>query len=174
MQARAKDHALILQEGIDDDIEEIATLRAFFQSSKHEIDRDEFAKFTDYLLHDRPPLLALSWLPRVTRGQRAAFELMARAAIPGYRIAAIGPNRELVVSPDHDEYFPVLYSSHEQPDSRVLGIDLNDGGIRQRTLERARDGDQLATSPNLQLFDAVGATERLSGPAAGLRPGPAA
>jgi diguanylate cyclase (GGDEF)-like protein len=156
LQARAKDHALILQEGIDDFVDEIATLRAFFQSSKHEIDRQEFAKFTEYLLHDRPPILALSWIPRVSRDQRAAHELAARAAIPDYRIAAIAPDRTLVTSPDHDEYFPVLYSSHEQPDSRVLGLDLNDGGIRQRTLERARDGDQLATSPNLQLFEAVG------------------
>ena len=65
LQARARDHALILQEGIDDDIEEIATLRAFFQSSKHAIDRQEFARFTEYLLHDRPPVLALSWIPRV-------------------------------------------------------------------------------------------------------------
>jgi diguanylate cyclase (GGDEF)-like protein len=156
LQARAKDHALILQEGINDYVEEIATLRAFFQSSKHEIDREEFAKFTDYLLHDRPPILALSWLPRVTRDQRAAHERAARAAIPGYRIAAVTPDRKLVPSPEHDEYFPVLYSSHEQPDSRVLGLDLNDGGIRQQTLERARDGDELATSPNLELFDGVG------------------
>jgi diguanylate cyclase (GGDEF)-like protein len=156
LQARAKDHALILQEGINDYVEEIATLRAFFQSSKHEIDREEFAKFTDYLLHDRPPILALSWLPRVTRDQRAALELAARDAIPGYRIAAVTPDGKLVTSPEHDEYFPVLYSSHEQPDSRVLGLDLNDGGIRQQTLERARDGDQLAASPNLELFDGVG------------------
>jgi diguanylate cyclase (GGDEF)-like protein len=156
LQARAKDHALSLQEGIDDYVEEIATLRAFFQSSKHEIDRQEFASFTEYLLHDRPPILALSWLPRVTRDQRAAFELAARAEIPGYRITAIAPDRTLVASPGHDEYFPVLYSSHEQPDSRALGLDLNDGGIRQQTLERARDGDQLATSPNLELFEGVG------------------
>jgi diguanylate cyclase (GGDEF)-like protein len=156
LQARAQDHALILQEGIDDDVAEIATLRAFFQSSAHAIDRQEFAKFTEYLLHDRPPILALSWIPRVTRDQRAAFELAARTAIPGYRIAAIAPDRRLVTSPEHDEYFPILYSSHEQADSRVLGIDLNDGGIRQQTLERARDVDQLATSPNLQLLEGVG------------------
>jgi diguanylate cyclase (GGDEF)-like protein len=156
LQARAKDHALILQEGIDDYVEEIATLRAFFQSSEHQIDRQEFARFTEYLLHDRPPILALSWIPRVTRDHRAALELAAGAAIPGYRIAAIAPDGKLVPSPEHDEYFPVLYSSHEQPDSRVLGLDLNDGGIRQRALEQARDGDQLATSANLELFYGVG------------------
>jgi diguanylate cyclase (GGDEF)-like protein len=156
LQARAKDHALILQEGINDYVEEIATLRAYFQSSAHVIDRQEFASFTNYLLHDRPAILAFAWIPRVTRDQRAAHELAARAAISGYRIASVMPDRGLVTSPDHDEYFPVFYSSHEQPDSRVLGLDLNDGGIRQQTLERARDGDRLATSPNLELFDAVG------------------
>jgi diguanylate cyclase (GGDEF)-like protein/PAS domain S-box-containing protein len=156
LQARAKGHALVLQEGINDYVEEIATLRAYFQSSARAIDRREFASFTDHLLHDRPAILALAWIPRVTRDQRTAHELAARAAIPGYRIAAVMPDRKLVTSPEHDEYFPVFYSSHEQPDSRVLGLDLNDGGIRQQTLERARDGDRLATSPNLELFDGVG------------------
>jgi diguanylate cyclase (GGDEF)-like protein/PAS domain S-box-containing protein len=156
LQARAKDHALILQAGIHDYVEEIAALRAFFQSSERAINRREFADFTGYLLHDRPAILAFSWLPRVTREERAAHELAAKATIPGYRIASISPDGKLAPAPDHDEYFPVLYSSHEGLDSPVFGLDLNDGGARQQTLERARDSDRPATSPNLQLYAGVG------------------
>jgi diguanylate cyclase (GGDEF)-like protein/PAS domain S-box-containing protein len=157
LQARANDHALILQAGINDYIEEIAALRAFFQSSERAINRQEFGSFTEYLRHGRPAILAFSWLPRVTRAERVAHELAARAEIPGYRIASIAPDGRLVPALDHDEYFPVLYSSHEGPDSPVLGLDVNDGGARQQTLERARDANRPATSPNLQLFaDVVG------------------
>src|SRR5258708_4732322 len=74
LQTRAKGHELILQEGIDDYLEEIAALRAFFQSSERVVSRREFASFTEYLLHDRPAILAFSWIPRVTREQRAAHD----------------------------------------------------------------------------------------------------
>ena len=38
----------------------------------------------------------------------------------------------------------------------VYGLDLNDGGGRQKTLERARDGARMATSPHLTLVDGIG------------------
>jgi diguanylate cyclase (GGDEF)-like protein len=59
-------------------------------------------------------------------------------------------------SPDRSEYFPVFYAATEARDSRVYGLDLNDGGVRQQTLERARDGDRLAVSPHFTLQRAAG------------------
>jgi diguanylate cyclase (GGDEF)-like protein/PAS domain S-box-containing protein len=155
--ARANRNLLILQNGIDNQVAVIAALRALFQSSEHDTNRREFANFTDFLLDGRSAILALSWLPRVTREQRSAFELAAvRNGLPGYHITTIEPAGTLAPAGDHDEYFPVLYSSRESPGSRVYGLDLNDGGLRQQTLERARDGDRMATSPAFVLHSGAG------------------
>jgi diguanylate cyclase (GGDEF)-like protein/PAS domain S-box-containing protein len=158
--ARANRNLLILQNGIDNHVAVIAALRALFQSSEHDTNRREFANFTDFLLDGRSAILALSWLPRVTRGQRPAFELAAvRNGLPGYHITTVEPAGTLAPAGDHDEYFPVLYSSRASPGSPVYGLDLNDGGLRQQTLERARDGDRMATSPAFVLHSA-GAGDR--------------
>jgi diguanylate cyclase (GGDEF)-like protein len=155
--ARANRNLLILQSGIDDYVAVIAALRALFQSSEHDTNRREFANFTDFLLNGRSAILALSWLPRVARDQRSAFELAAvRNGLPGYRITTVEPAGTLAPADDHDEYFPVLYSSRESPGSPVYGLDLNDGGLRQQTLERARDGDRMATSPAFLLHSGAG------------------
>ena len=51
---------------------------------------------------------------------------------------------------------PVFYTATEGPGSRVYGLDLNDGGLRQNTLERARDTDSIATSPAFTLQSGTG------------------
>jgi diguanylate cyclase (GGDEF)-like protein len=155
--AQANRNLLILQSGIDSYVAVAEALRALFQSSEHDINRREFANFTAFLLNGRSAILALSWLPRVTRDQRAAFELAAaRSGPPGYHITAVTPDGTLAPAGDQDEYFPMLYSSRESLESPVYGIDLNDGGLRQQTLERARDGDRIATSPTFVLHSGAG------------------
>jgi diguanylate cyclase (GGDEF)-like protein len=154
---RANRNLLILQNGIDNYVAVIVALRALFQSSEHDTNRREFANFTDFLLNGRSAILALSWLPRVTRDQRTAFELTAaRSGLPGYHITTVEPDGTLAPAADQNEYFPILYSSHESIGSPVYGLDLNDGGLRQQTLERARDGDRMATSPTFVLHSGAG------------------
>jgi CHASE1-domain containing sensor protein len=155
--ARANSNLLILQNGIDNNVAVIEALRAVFQSTEHDTNRREFANFTEFLLNGRSAILALSWLPRVTRDQRSGFELAAvRNGLPGYHITTVAPDGTLAPAGDQDEYFPILYSSRESPDSQVYGIDLNDGGLRQQTLERARDGHRTATSPTFVLYSGAG------------------
>jgi diguanylate cyclase (GGDEF)-like protein len=155
--ARANRNLLILQNGIDNYVAVIEALRALLQSSEHETSRREFANVTEFLLNGRSAILALSWLPRVTRDQRSAFELAALGnGLSGYHITTVASDGTLAPAGDQDEYFPILYSSRESLGSPVYGIDLNDGGLRQQTLERARDGDRTATSPTFVLQNGAG------------------
>lgn len=154
--ARADSHLLILQGGVNTYLNRIGALRALYTSDAN-ISRTEFQTFSDELLRGQAAILAVSWVPRVSHAQRAAFELAAiRAGLPGYRITTASANGDLVPSPEQSEYFPVLYSSREKPGSRIYGLNLNDGGLRQQTLERARDADQLATSENFMLHSGEG------------------
>jgi CHASE domain len=133
--ARAGDHFLVLQNGIDQYINDISALRAAFQAFEHGIGRREFQSFSDQLLHEQTAIFAASWIPRVTRDQRPAHELeAARDGLSGYGIKSAAADGSLSTAEEASEYFPIFYSSREIPGSSVYGIDLNDGGLRQRWL----------------------------------------
>jgi diguanylate cyclase (GGDEF)-like protein len=156
LEGRASSHALTLQNGINEHMDEIAALQALFQSDG-EVSRTEFAAFTKIILQDKPAILAVSWIPRVMQGERKAHERAAqRDGVAGYRIKSVANDGRLVSANEKSDYFPVLYSSREPLNSPVYGLDLYDGGLRQRTLERARDTGAIATSPNFLLHSGDG------------------
>ena len=111
----ASNRTLVLQGGIDHYLNLLDVLRAFFNASEDGISRDEFNAFAGELLNGRKAILALSWIPRVTRDERARHELTgAREGIAGYRISIVGPDGRLLPAPEKDEYFPVFYSKELQ------------------------------------------------------------
>jgi diguanylate cyclase (GGDEF)-like protein len=158
LDARAREQCLVLRNGINAYLSKVDALRAFYDASEA-VTREEFATFARGILRDQsaiPAVPAVSWIPRVTRAERAAHELAAdRDGLSGYQIRSVGPDGRLSRSPDNNEYFPVFYSSSEGRGS-VYGINLNDGGSRQRALERARDGNLMATSRYFQLHSGAG------------------
>jgi diguanylate cyclase (GGDEF)-like protein len=156
LRERADNYALLLQYGINEELKTLAGLRALFQSSQHEISRQEFEDFTDLVLRDNPAIQSLSWVPRVARTERDALELgAARDGVAGYHIKSLTP-KGLVRSGEREEYFPILYSSTAEATSPIYGLDLGSEPIRRSTLERARDGDQPATSSTFRLPTEVG------------------
>jgi diguanylate cyclase (GGDEF)-like protein len=153
---RANSHALILQSGINHYTDKIAALRDLFESSDREVRRGQFTNFAKFLLRDQNAILSVTWVPRISRDERIAHELAAaRDGLSGYRITSVGLDGTLARSVEMDEYFPIYYSAHAISGDPVYGLNLNDGGLRQRTLERARDDDQMATSPNIVLPESL-------------------
>jgi diguanylate cyclase (GGDEF)-like protein/PAS domain S-box-containing protein len=155
LSARAHSHALVLQSEIGDHMAKLTALRALFEASDRAISRAEFTSFSQSLLHGETAILAVSWIPRVAHSQRDAHELAAAAeGLTGYRIKSARPGEGMAgmaPSAAMPEYFPMFYSSREQLASPVYGLDLRDGGLRQETLERARDEDRLAASRSFTL-----------------------
>ena len=128
-------------------------LRSFDEN----VSRAQFEQFTKQLMNDQTAILGMSWIPRVTRDQRVAHERAAVLdGIPGYRIRSVAPDGSMAPSPEKSEYFPVLYTVTEEPRSSVYGLDLNDGGMRQQTLEHARDSNAISTSPVFTLQSGTG------------------
>jgi len=156
LETHASSHALALQYGMNEYIEELDALQALFQSNS-EVSRREFSAFSEIVLRHEPATLAVSWIPRVTREQRVAHErAAAREGLADYRIKSVAADGGLVPAPDKSEYFPVLYSSKEPLGSSAYGLDLNDGGFGKQTLDRARDEGAVATSPNFLLHSGKG------------------
>jgi diguanylate cyclase (GGDEF)-like protein len=157
LSSRAEGHALNLQVGIFSYLRKVSSLRALFESSDGSVSRAQFDKFTQQIMNDQNAILGMSWIPRVAQDQRAAHERAAVLdGIPDYRIKSVASDGSMAPSPEKNEYFPVYYSASEAPRSPVYGLDLNDGDVRQRTLERARDRDAIATSPMFTLQSGTG------------------
>jgi diguanylate cyclase (GGDEF)-like protein len=157
LSARANSNSLILQNGIDQYLAKVAALRALYESADSTVSRREFKTFSEFLLRDQTAILAVSWIPRITRANRVAHELAAaREGVPGYQINSITADGSLAPSAAADEYFPIFYTTSESSGSPVYGLNLSDGGVRQQALERARDLDQLASTPNFALHGGVG------------------
>lgn len=157
--AVAQDHIRTLQTGIDGYIDRLIALRALFNAEDYAdgVTRSEFEIFARELMQDRPGLLSMSWAPRVSANERAAHEESARRdGIFEYRIADIDANgKKVSPAPVRTEYFPVFYSTLPNG-SQVYGIDMQDGGIRQKPIETARDNDAVAASDNFRLMDGFG------------------
>jgi diguanylate cyclase (GGDEF)-like protein/PAS domain S-box-containing protein len=151
LETAVANHALVLQSGMDDYLNKVVAGRALFESSGP-VTRQAFSVFGNSILQNQAPMRDVNWIARITRDEREATELAARRdGLPGFRITSVASDGRLVPAPEKDEYFPELYTAKEPPDSPVYGLDLYDGGFRQRTLERARDSGEMATSDSFVL-----------------------
>jgi diguanylate cyclase (GGDEF)-like protein len=151
--ARASNYEQTLQFGINNYMRRVAALRALFESTK--VSRELFEKFSTQVLSGQSAMRGMSWVPRVTREERNAHERAAVVdGLSDYQIKSLTADGVLASAPERQEYFPMFYAVSGP--RGVYGLDLNDGGARQRTLERARDGALLATSPHLTLVNGVG------------------
>jgi diguanylate cyclase (GGDEF)-like protein len=157
LSSRAEGHALNLQVGFNSYLRKVSGLRGLFESSDDNVSRAQFGKFTKQLMSDQKAILGMSWIPRVARDQRVAHEGAAVLdGITGYRIKSVALDGSMAPSPERNEYFPVYYTASEAPRSPVYGLDLQDGGVRQQTLDQARDSDAMATSPMFTLQSGTG------------------
>jgi hypothetical protein len=105
-----------------------------------------------------PSLLGrISWCPHVNRDERAEFERRQRErGLVDYSIktwAMTGPSSP---SPERDEFFPVLYSTTASKLPATLGMDLNSEPARSQAIQRARDGNMMATAQNVLLRNPIG------------------
>ncbi len=151
--ARASNYDQTLQFGINMYMRRVAALRSLFESTN--VSRELFEKFSKQVLSGQSAMRGMSWVPRVPHEAREAHERAAAAdGLPDYQIKSLTAEGVLTSAPYRHEYFPMFYAVSGP--RAVYGLDLNDGGGRQKTLERARDGARMATSPHLTLLDGIG------------------
>lgn len=152
LNAMANNHRQILDDGFRKYEDKIVAVRALLDSANHEIARKEFEVFANELITDTGAIEALSWVPRIGRGDRAAFELgTVKDGFAGYRITTLNPDGKPVTAEERDEYFPILYSTVASRAAPIYGLDLGSDSVRRQILERARDTDDFSSTPILEL-----------------------
>ena len=146
-----------MQNGVNEYLGRLVTLRALFESANEEVTRSEFEVFGSRLFENHAGVLRVSWLPKVYRKERAEFEAAAiNDGVPAYHFKSLA-NGAVSAAPENGFYFPIYFST-ERKTSTVYGMDYSTDPIRWATLERARDTDTVAVVPT-RLFknDNVGA-----------------
>ncbi len=137
----AETQAITIQNGVNEYVGRLMTLRTLFESANEDITRSEYETFSQRLFEDHPGLIRVAWVPRVERRERADYEAAAVAdGLSGYRIKSFADGAPV---PEQDEYFPVYFST-EPKTSVVYGLDYWTFPERRATLERARDNDLVA------------------------------
>src|SRR6201994_26770 len=135
-----------MQNGVNEYLGRLVTLRALFESANDDVTRSEFEVFGSRLFENHPGVLRVNWLPKVYRKERAEFESEAiNDGIPAYHFKSLASG-VVSVAPENEFYFPIYFST-ERKISPVYGADYSTNPIRWATLERARDTDAVAVSP---------------------------
>ncbi len=155
-EAGAKNQAIILQNGVNEYLTRLMTLRTLFESANDEITRHEFEAFSRRLFEDRHGILNIHWVPKVRGNERIQYEKLAIAdGISGYRFQSAAPDGARTSAPVSNVYYPVFYSTQPKT-SAFYGTDFGSHVERRATLERARDDDSIAALPSTALFTKLG------------------
>ena len=156
LDAVTESHVLALQNGLNEYLNKLVSLRAFFEASR-EVTRAEFEHFAGRMLANEGAIQNFSWVARVTRAERAKFERDAqREGFTDYHIKTVGPDDQISISAEKDEYLPVYYSTVKSKLSPIYGIDLGSEPVIRERLDRARDLDELSAVPDFILHSVAG------------------
>jgi len=150
----AENQAITIQNGINDYVGRLITLRTLFESANEDITRSEYETFSQRLFQGHPGLLRVAWVPRISHRERPEYEAAASAdGVSGYQIKRFADG---AAAPLADEYFPVYFST-EPKTSVVYGLDYWTSPERRAVLERARDNDQVVVL-RIRLYETVHGT----------------
>jgi diguanylate cyclase (GGDEF)-like protein len=142
----AENHAMVLQNGLNERVNRLRAVRALFDSSEAPVTRAGFEAFVRPLLVEDTAITTLSWVPRVSRNERADYELAAVSqGIPNYQIKMMAEDGTMLPSPERSEYYPIFYGTVPKT-SPLYGLDLRSEPAKLAEMEQARDVDRLGFS----------------------------
>ena len=152
--SEARDRLRIINSGLSDATDLLWSMRAYLETMRHPVSRDEYVAFSSALRSRVVGLRDTGWAPRVTAAGRDTFERDVRAAgIPDFQIVERGADGKMVRAAEREEYFPVVYSDPSEINRPILGFDLASERIRKDVLDRARTTDRPAATPPLRLMN---------------------
>lgn len=141
------------QKSLDQNIEVLLSLQAFFLSSTP-VDRHQFHYFVEGALARHPDIVALNWAPRITGQQRDLFEQEIRqqnsSAIGIYQTNASAKERQ--PSPEMPVYLPIEYSEPLHDNLAILGLNIISRPPLVETLKKVYQQRQIQTTSPLALL----------------------
>jgi diguanylate cyclase (GGDEF)-like protein len=145
-----------MQNGVNEYLGRLLTLRTLFESANEDVTRSEFEVFGSRLFEGHPGVLRVGWLPKVYRKERAEYEAAAvNDGVPAFHFKSLSADRIISIAAEDEFYFPIFFST-EPKTSPVYGMDYSTDPVRWAQLERARDNDAVAVAPTRLYQDEKG------------------
>lgn len=175
----ASSYADYIETGFQLRIEEINSVKRYFQASKN-VSREEFNLFTGSLL-DRPGgFKALLWVPAVAPHEKHGLEVRTSQELgKSYRIKGFHPHKKMnmhaaeqhknaqknaqkttpatatkphALKPSLAYYTPVLFAEPAHKNQHTLGFNLSSEAIRRQTILQAIETGEVIASERITLI----------------------
>jgi two-component system NtrC family sensor kinase len=148
----------VAQERLDDletnltlTLDNLVTVGALFDAS-HEVEREEFGRFTVPLLARNHAIQALEWIPRVPKRSRRKYEEEVRhGGFRSFEFTERLSSVQMVRAGEREEYFPVFFVAPFQGNEKALGFDLASDPVRRQALQSSADSGQMVATNRIKL-----------------------
>jgi len=137
--SHAQRRVVAVTDSIEHDVDQLLSIRAFFNGSGN-VERDEFAVCTRRFLKLYKGIVALEWIPKVTREERHRHETDARRdGMEEYQIVERDQEGRMMRASPRDLYFPVYYIEPYSSHKEAIGFDIASCPAQMETLMQCRD-----------------------------------
>lgn len=131
----------------------LLSIERLFASSDY-VGENEFHTFVKELFVQYPGLNALTWRPRVTKGERSAFESEMRKTRPDFSITERNLDTgERSILGERDVYFPTTYVEYPDNRPKILGGDVYVYPIRREALNNSWIIGKSVMTDRVIIFD---------------------
>ncbi len=129
----------------------------FTVASPQYTSREGFRRMTAQTLARHSFIQGLSWDPRVSRADRAAYENKARLeGVDDFQFTERDSQGRLRPAGDRDQYIPVYYMEPSATNRPALGFDLSSHSVRRLALEAGRDKGRPEATGRITLVQEYG------------------
>ena len=141
-----------LKRELDSNIAVLASLQAFYYSSRKDIGRSDFRNFTNHILKRHTSIQALSWTPLVPDSRREAYERSARReGFPDFQFTERIAQGKMKKAGKRKEYFPAYFAEPYKGNEIALGFDLASSPTRLEALDFARKTGEIRATARIIL-----------------------
>lgn len=149
----ARTHAASVYREMSRHLDASAALTGLYDAS-HEVDPDEFQRFTMGLLQQHADIQAIMWAPAVPAADLPKWLQRANeAGNPNFKIIDHDARGQIIPAAARNIYFPVFYLEPMRGNRGLLGLDVMAGPTYRAVLEEARDSGKVTASGPIPLAE---------------------
>jgi len=152
LEQSAKQVSIRFQDAVDQSVNDLQALQAFYSANKQRSSSIEFNRYMDILnIESRHHIQALSWVPLIKHDMRNDFEIQIKKQYPNFEITERDNDGKLIVSQIKDYYTPVTYIEPYQKNKAAQGFDLNSSDTRRASLNHAKATGKMTATAKIRL-----------------------
>ena len=153
---QAAHYVLVARKAVDRNVGTVSGIANMFSRPGGELNRWEFFDYAEKILPKFPGIQTLAWVPRVTDGNREAYERRAHEdGLYGFKISDRDQDGGLVTAARRAEYYPAYYVEPFEGNAEFLGIDLSNDSAFAAALVEARDSGKMVAAYGAQPEDVI-------------------